>query len=156
MPTRASRQTNRVAGVYFPWRLVRPSQDGERVERLINTLLFFTFVARKSWFSSPGSTFSKPEARQICTARCVSRARVACARCRDEHRCYRRYGCRLSAATYPAHAHQVRAPSLPAPCIPRTTPSIVDDREMYRLMWACSCMINNTILPDNSLLVMFI
>ena len=41
IPTRAARQTNRVAGVLFPYevlRLVRPSEDGERAERLTNTL----------------------------------------------------------------------------------------------------------------------
>ena len=38
IPTRAPRQTNRVAGVFSLWRLVRLSQDGERAERLTNTL----------------------------------------------------------------------------------------------------------------------
>ena len=56
---------------------------------------------------------SKPEARRICTTRRVSRARAACARVRDEPRWSQRDGGPFSAATDPAHAHQVRAPSLP-------------------------------------------
>ena len=42
------------------------------------------------------STQSKPEARRICTARRVSRARAACARVREEPRWSRRDGNRFS------------------------------------------------------------